>query len=273
MDTARRLRSVAISALAASIVLAGLLPLAPASEASNGFSSRITDGQSRSALRDCAVKGWPCWEPFTSLKAGTPVRMNCWMDRSYLNAQYPSFRWFHVTARNGKRGFVHSSLVTHQTRTPHCSRKPNIWAALRAGRRIGQKQMPSMDKELVYQSNPNYWTGWCTILGQAAWRGMASLPGGHAKTQGDRYRWGWHGESLRGNPGRPWKDRPPPGALVFWDSPTGGRYGHVAVSLGNGRVATTVGAFGSAPKRNERLRITHWRNSDYRGWVAPWRQG
>ncbi|MEI2643364.1 MAG: hypothetical protein U0R28_08225 [Candidatus Nanopelagicales bacterium] len=57
---------------------------------------------------------------------------------------------------------------------------------------------------------------------------------------------------------------PPPGAVVVWSSAIGDGHGHIAISLGDGRmVSTTDGAVSVLP-------IAGFSDSAYYGWMPPY---
>lgn len=57
---------------------------------------------------------------------------------------------------------------------------------------------------------------------------------------------------------------PPRGAVVVWSSAIGGGHGHIAVSLGDGRMVSTTGGAVSV------LDIQGFANSAYLGWMPPY---
>jgi hypothetical protein len=85
------------------------------------------------------------------------------------------------------------------------------------------------------------WSGDCVKLPFLAWYlatdGIIELRHGHAIENATYYMTqpGWHPAE------RPKPLPPPVGAVVFYDKTGSNKYGHEAISLGDGQVATTVG--------------------------------
>lgn len=100
------------------------------------------------------------------------------------------------------------------------------------------------------------WQGLCERFARSSYGLPGKYPSAKAHWQ-DAVR---TGRAHRGS-------NPPVGALVYW---TGGRYGHAAVSVGGGRVASTD------IKRRGKVDIVpisyinrHWSNMTYEGWADP----
>lgn len=72
------------------------------------------------------------------------------------------------------------------------------------------------------QAGSTGWAGFCLRASRMSW----SLPGGWPDARA------WWNACPREHR-RPWSNRPPLGAPVYWD---GGRHGHIAISDGNGNV-------------------------------------
>jgi hypothetical protein len=204
------------------------------------------------------------------LSTGTNVTMQCWIDaRSVPGIQYP--RWFYVTA-GSLQGFVKAEYVWPQTSTPNCSTNQRVTASLwTTGLGNYHAVYPSqtqMDTTLhlykvSYATWGPYrdWSGDCIAFAALAW----NQAGKKLQDYGNAYQvYSWY----RTHSPKPTNvGTPPRGALVFWNAYSGGiDYGHVAVSLGNGKVVGTQGW------DNQRLETTDYgiSSSGYLGWVEPY---
>jgi hypothetical protein len=259
MEGIRKARAQKLVALAVVLALGAVMTVAtpaPQTAEASTFASTIAG---TAGVRDCVTTSRTCGTPFATLSSGTRVRMVCWVDGSSFTGRYTSNRWFRVRSSTGVEGYVHSSNVTSQTRVGSCTSMADVNAALRAANRVGQKYASTTDRQMFstasWHPGPvGEWSGDCPKLGHVAWRGARTLPSGNAIVQYRFYR----------DRGRIKQGTPPAGALVFYD--VARPYGHVAVSLGGGRIATTIG-LDWAEKPNARVRMSHFGN--YLGWAMP----
>jgi hypothetical protein len=203
-------------------------------------------------LPGCAVRG--------TIPASSAATMHCWIDDSWVTERYGSARWFYVTA-GGIRGFVHSSRVERQSSVPHCSTHTGISVSRWAAAQQGQTAAPALARTI--DSRTNNWSGWCYVFVATAYKATVAwtpkLGTGSAKNAAIWYR----------NQGRLNTDlthsRISIGSIVFW---TSGTFGHAAIYLGQGQVATTRGT-GAEPTP---LPIAVTAMSTFgtpAGWVSP----
>jgi hypothetical protein len=176
-------------------------------------------------LQGCAVAGM--------IAANTAATMHCWIDDSHVSERYASNRWFYVTA-GGQRGFVHSSRVERQNSVPHCSQHRGIAASRWAAMKVGSTTPTSAERN----GNPSMdrWSGWCYVFATDAFvfsTGVSPKTG----TGSARNAFFWYRD--RGRVSTDLRhDRIPIGSIIFW---TNGDFGHAAIHLGGGLVATTQG--------------------------------
>lgn len=245
---------IAMITMVASLATSGLLALpTPASAAGPYISSPAGHyGCTTTSLPGCGSQG--------SIAAGTAVTMHCWIDDSWATGTYRSNRWFYVSTSTGIRNFVHSSRVSAQVSVPHCGTHRGISAARWASMQIGETR-PSNAAEQAGNPGMDRWSGWCYVLAwdaHALSHGARPLNGyGSAKSTFYAYR----------NLGRVNPNLSPSainiGSIVFW---TTGTYGHAAIYVGQGMVATTQGSGTSLPP-NTRLPMSYFGTPA--GWVAP----
>jgi surface antigen len=190
-----------------------------------------------SALTFCPGTTAPCKASEGTVTAGTKVSMVCWQDPSSDH----SHRYFYIQTKAGAEGFVHAGVVSAQTTTPVCTKVSSIDAASWALSQDGQKKVPANAKN---GNTVTYWSGWCWLFAYDAWK----LRAGHtphysgATAQATYSLYVSHKLMLRPT------SSPPRGSLVFFKY---GTIGHVAISLGDGRIETTQGNIGQT------LTVTH----------------
>lgn len=202
----------------------------------------------------------------TTLAPGTRVRMECWIDApSRSGTKLP--RWFYVTVSSGATGWVKAERVGAQTSVSNCQNKPAVWASLWTTGldHYGKTQPTTADRANMkkYYGFTNWgpkvdWSGDCKSFAALAWLSTSTsrlLPRGNAI---DVYR-AYKAQGKVRTSGVP-----PRGALVFWNVTS---YGHVAVSLGNNRVVTTVGMDNDMRPITD-MPLSGFRN--YLGWVMPY---
>lgn len=253
-------RAMCAVLVAASAVAPTLLAAQPA--AAETFSSRIT---ARVGMYDCTGGAARCTRAVTIASGGSAARMVCWEDgRSAAG----SVRWFYVRLSNGRQGFVPANRVARQTRVEACwdrnaSREiDGVIAARWALGHDGARSVTTAEQSRLNRVWPvdtyGDWSGDCIGFAALAWDAAGSrLPRGNAI---DVYRW-YKGRS-RVTANR----NPPRGALVFWNAYSGGRnYGHVEISLGNGRSIGTQGWDG----QRKPVSIAAIGSAGYLGWAMP----
>lgn len=199
----------------------------------------------------CAQRG--------TVPAGQNVRMNCWIDDSYVAG---SARWFYVTTSTGVKGFVHSSRVGKQETIPNCKDQRGVIAARRAAMQLGELKPNEVEK--LGNTNMDRWSGWCYVFVRAAHvlsHGTSPLTtsAGTALGAYQEYdRRGLVSKTLDAN-------AISVGSLVFWTNVPGG---HAAIYVGNGFVASTQGGR-SDYKPNHRVALLSGPNGKPAGWVSP----
>jgi hypothetical protein len=212
----------------------------------------------------------------STLATGTRVHMNCWIDARKNGFTYP--RWFYVTVSNGKTGFVKAERVGRQTSVANCSTNLAVMASLwTTGLDHYNKKTPTaadlanMKKYFGKPADKSSngwgpmldWNGECISFAALAWLSTGATHRIYFANAIDSY-YKYRSRGLVHTSGTP-----PRGALVYWHSYSGGKdYGHVAVSLGNGRVVTTGGY--DAQNVRQMQAITDkaiWAGSV--GWVMP----
>ena len=85
-----------------------------------GSPSFTVSKQGSSTIRTCPRSS--C-RKIASLPDGSKVTMRCWVDSQEITEVYRSPRWFKISFALGARhasGYIHSSNVQGQARTPHC---------------------------------------------------------------------------------------------------------------------------------------------------------
>ncbi len=202
----------------------------------------------------CVPAGMP------TVSTNASVRMVCWQKGSWDTGDYGTDMWFWITSPRGE-GYVTASVVRNQTSVPACSTKKGWVAAEAALARHGQRTASATDRGLFadreWAPGPvGEWAGDCPKLPYVAWRTTGvTVPKSNAI---DNYRT-WRARAGGSLP----TSAPPRGAIAFWNVTS---YGHTAVALGNGFVATTTGMdFDGTP--NTVRPYTYW--SSYLGWAMP----
>ena len=203
------------------------------------------------SLPGCAAAG--------SIARSTSVTMHCWIDDSTATGAYKSPRWFYVTAGTGVRGFVHSSFVVNQSSVPHCGQHRGISAARWAAMQVGETRPSTAEKGA--NSTMDRWSGWCYVLAWDAHKLStgATPKSGYKTAKNTFYAYRDAGRvttNLNANSINI-------GAIVFW---TSGTYGHAAIYVGQGLVATTNGD-GTSLAANSIRPMSYFGTPS--GWVAP----
>lgn len=202
----------------------------------------------------CVPAGMP------TVSANASVRMICWQKGSQDTGDYTTDMWFWISSPRGE-GYVTASIVRNQTSVPECRTIRGFVAAEAALARHGQTTASSADRALFAASEwapgpVGEWAGDCPKLPYVAWYAAGvSIPRANAIVN---YRT-WAGRNGGSLP----TSAPPRGALVFWNVTS---YGHEAIGLGNGFVATTTGMDGNYTPNAVR-HYNAW--SNYLGWVMP----
>jgi cell wall-associated NlpC family hydrolase len=187
-------------------VAAAVICLAAAAPAEASLINTATPVRACTNVADTGCYGW------TSLPKGATVTMRCWFDQSKYAG---TVRWFWVSG-NGVQGFVSANHVSKQSTTPWCGNDRKVQAVRWAGTKL---------KENVYR-------GWCQAFVHDAWS-FAGRDIGRADTA---YKY-WLANPRRYPRGT--GTQPPVGALVYWRPAAGYPEGHVAISIGSGRVIST----------------------------------
>lgn len=223
---------------AGSIALVAAAAAMTPATASASFGSTI---KSAAWVRDCSnVDLCP---PFTTLPAGTRVRMNCWRDESNAPG-YGSWgaRWFEVSAESGVEGYVHATYVGSQTATPNCTTVLSEAAVRWAINGIGMDAYRLMCLAFVHDAYRTF--GHDIGRADTAWNYWATRPARQART--------WY---------------PPRGSLMFWDQSSNSA-GHVALALGGQRGVSTWTGSTSPNNRIHAFSLAH-RARGYVGWIWP----
>jgi hypothetical protein len=166
-----------------------------------------------------------------SIPSGTGLKMHCYQDDSKATERYASNRWFYVTSRSGVRGFVHSSRVDTQTSVGRCQDHhgvaPSRWAAMQTGRTAPRSSETN-------GTGATGWSGWCYLFAYDA----HVHTGGATPWSGGSAKQAFYAYQQAGATSTYSVSRTSIGSIVFW---TSGGYGHAAVYIGDGMVATTRG--------------------------------
>lgn len=245
---------IALAVLASTLAISSTAALPEASAAGPYLTGSAS-------VRSCVTTSNPYCAPFATFSARTSVAMVCWIDGSTATGAYTSNRWFLVRrGSDGYEGFVHSSRVGSQVRTPACNTVVRVKAGLQALRRVGQVYANNADASRFNDWAPGprgEWSGDCKKLAWVAYKDAGlTLIGGNAKPTFDSY---YASRSMKGK-GR----LPRYGALVGFNTYL--PYGHIAVAVGGDRIATTNGVDGQR-RANTISRTSSF--SAYAGWVVP----
>jgi len=198
------------------------------------------------------------------------------LSRHQTPSSFNTPRWFFVkkgsngVSTYGKyEGFVKAERVSNQwTSSPPCSSNDRVSALLWATKHMGVTTVSTTDQNAYRDLYPgaglpfadgNRWSGDCIGFAALAWWNNGHgirLPLGDAIEVHDIY------VDRRGGPLTK-KSPPPAGALVFWDVSS---WGHVGISIGNGRVIATRGLDSASYAIND-YPVSYW--SNYLGWTVP----
>lgn len=197
----------------------------------------------------CVPPGMPV------VRASSAVRMVCWQKGS---STHGTDQWFWVTTAAGE-GFVNANLVRNQSNVGWCLSTKAFVAADAAVARHGQVWASETDRNQFSASEwapgpAGEWAGDCPKLPYVGWRAAGVTIVKNDAIQNYRHY---------SNAGRIRSGVPPRGAVVFYDVT---RYGHTAISLGRGFVASTVGMDNDKAANSVRP-YTAWAN--YLGWAMP----
>lgn len=210
-------------------------------------------------VRFCVANASGCYTLGPAVGAGTTASMVCWKDGISYTGDYTTNRWFWVNASNGVTGYLSASVVRNQTAVPACSTNRAVTAADTAASRAGQTYASAADQSLFYAGEwspgpVGEWAGDCPKLPYVAWYTAGVVI--QKRNAIDNYNY-YKARGLvhAGNP--------PVGAVVFFALTS---YGHEAVSLGDGLIATTNGMDGQGYANS----ITSLSaKANYLGWVMP----
>lgn len=202
----------------------------------------------------CVPSGMPTVSRYAT------VTMVCWQKGSWDTGDYATDMWFWVKSPRGE-GYVTASVVRNQTSVPACATKRGWVAAEAALARYNQTSASTADRSLFASSEwkpgpVGEWAGDCPKLPYVAWRAAGiTVPKANAIVN---YRT-WKARKGGALP----TSAPPRGAIAFWNITS---YGHTAVALGNGFVATTSGMDFSGARNTVRHYTSY---GAYLGWVSP----
>lgn len=258
--------SIVRAALAAVLVITAVGFAGPQASAAT-YPSKIT---SSAPLDWCPGNASICSDArrITTLAAGTAVRMICWLDvPSRSGSALP--RWFYIEVSNGTTGWVKAERVDLQSTVGWCRDNRAVAASLwTTGLDEYNQAYPTptdksnMSKTFGFTQWGTYgdWSGDCASFAALAYLSTGTTI--HFDNAVDI--WNYYKRLGRTSSTR----TPPRGALVFWDIAR--PYGHVAVSLGNGRVVTTLG-MDNERKPTTDVALSHFSSdySKYLGWVLP----
>ena len=210
-------------------------------------------------LDDTSCSKW------TSIAKGNTVSMVCWRKEGPAtdSRNFGTDMYFWVKGKTGSgnsgstvQGYVSANHVSNQWKTaPSCSSKLPFKAALWAGRQRGQTNYDGLCQTYVHKA---FLSGAGVDIGSVGssrgaidfWKGY---PNQSYLTGENR---GYLGRKIATTSNM----NAPVGALVFW---SGGTYGHVAMSIGNGWVLSSK--YGGT----EGIRVfrisSYWNN--YLGWI------
>jgi len=253
----------AVLAVLVAACTAGPPLLAARPVAAETFPSRIT---ATVGMYDCTSGSALCTTAVRTATGGTAARMVCWEDG---RAAAGSVRWFYVRLANGSQGFVPANRVGTQASVRSCrdrNASNEIDGVIAARWALGRNGVAAVSGADQYRLNVVWpvntygdWSGDCIGFAALAWDAAGSaLPRGNAIDVFRVYR----GQN-RIRPDR----NPPRGALVFWNAvaSNGQNFGHVEVSLGNGRSIGTQGWDG----QRKPVSIAAIGSVNYLGWAMP----
>lgn len=230
--------------------------LACAGPAANSASAVTPVLTSNGSIRDCVKTNLAGCVAWGSLTKGTSLTMHCYAQGSWATGEYRSDRWFYVTTSANKKGFVHSSRVDPQATVGKCSAHRGVAASRWASEHVGLYNVTSAERSALNTSITT-WSGFCATFTYGAFKiGSAITPryAGDAKPRYYAYK----------NAGRITSGGTPSvGSQVFYPNVTD--FGHVAIYVGNGRIATTMGTGGNA--KNARVSMSYFGTPA--GWVTP----
>ena len=224
-----------VSILAASA--AGLLTVVALNSGAASATTYASKINTTSPLTLCPGTAVLCKASEGTVSAGTKVNMVCWQNPS----TDPSHRYFYIQTSAGAEGFVHAGVVSAQTSTPVCTKVSWINAASWALSQDGQAKVPANAKN---GNVVTYWSGWCWLFAYDAWK----LGAGHTPRYSGATAQATYSLYVSHNLMHGATSSPPRGSLVFFKY---GTSGHVAISLGDGRLETTRGDLGQT------LTVTH----------------
>lgn len=246
------------------MVVAGLI--VPASPAAAAGYSQIT---SNTSTYDCVDGTKQCTTNRYTAVSTLRGTMVCFRDG---RREAGTVRFFYMRFDNGKEGFVPATRVNPQSAVNNCSDsttsnsllkfRRGVWAADWALGRNGDVSISAADQKIVSAGcsascTKGDWSGDCSGFVYAAYKSIGiTINFADARKMWDAY------PVSRRNYDR----SPPRGALVFWNASSGGKnFGHVEISLGNGRSIGTTGW------DSQRLPVeaTAISASSYLGWVMP----
>lgn len=210
------------------------------------------------SLRDCTKTALPGCAPRYKIAAGTTVKMHCWIDDSKATGAYSSDRWFYVTTAADRKGFVHSSWVADQTVTPKCRTHRGIATSRWASEHVGVATTTAAERAAI-PTTTRQWSGFCATFTRAAYKLGAKYEPLYRKDARPRYL-SYLAAGRVSTTGTP-----SVGAQIFYPN-ISLPFGHVAIYVGNGMVASTMGD-GQAALTNARVPVGYF--GAPAGWVNP----
>lgn len=260
----QRILGVALAlSLLAAVPLAGLLasPAAPAQAAPLPAVTKSVP------LNWCPASAAACGDGFAT-PAPPRVHPRARIDRIVcsVNARVVdgSARWFYVGTSDGV-GFLRNSALANPPAVPDCSTAGGVQASLwtTALAQYGHVDVGGDANRLARAygvwADQTHWSGNCVMFSYLAWMSV----GVKINERGNGPEQIWPQVAKWGKAKDP---NPPRGALVFWKW---NGLGHVAISLGNQTVMTTVGAPGDSSPTALRTMAQVSQGKEYLGSWLP----
>lgn len=198
------------------------------------------------------------------------VHMKCWLDTQPVSppqSNFTSGRWFLVDtlALGGSVGYVHSSFVANQIETPPCptttAPSPTAPMPTAAESAVAWAQRYADNGDTSYNDLCLTFVGDAYTQAKVDYRSQIDYA-----IDSNTYPVDIWSHFIRGTTGT--DTAPPRGSWVFWASATGDRtLSHVALSLGDGRLASTSDGVEGRGTHYETLEQHAY--AHYLGWWLP----
>lgn len=216
------------------------------------------------SLYDCTDGRAICTAKRVTVPSGSHARMICWEEGRSVG--FPDNYWFYVKLVSGGEGFIKAERLDGQTPVPSCrfpaeNEKTNeirgVMAAQWALDHDDEFDVTDDEAELisaVFDQPANHtegdWSGDCISFAGLAWYSAGKVINFD------------NAVDVAGTYTLSKSKTPPRGALVFWNWAP---FGHVAISLGNGRVIGTQGSESNyLPIADKSIS-----SGGYLGWAMP----